>query len=166
MRPVSAADSTGSSFANMITSNSIANKVRPGRGFTLVELMIVVAIVAILAAVAYPSYLQHIRKSRRADAKAALLDLASRQERFFSIKNTYADTPDKLGYSGTAYPIDVLTGSQAYYRLSVTLPTTVKFTATATPSGNQASDPCGTYSITELGVQDNSSNSTPTASCW
>src|SRR5258706_357182 len=53
----------------MITSNSIANKVRPVRGFTLVELMIVVAIVAILAAVAYPSYLQHIRKSRRADRK-------------------------------------------------------------------------------------------------
>ena len=50
------------------------------RGFTLVELMIVIVIVAILLAVALPSYQNSVQKGRRADAKAALLDVANRQE--------------------------------------------------------------------------------------
>ena len=51
------------------------------RGFTLVELMIVVAIVAILAAIGYPSYQNSVQKSRRADGRAALQEAAARQER-------------------------------------------------------------------------------------
>ena len=81
---------------------------RAHRGFTLIELMVVVAVVAILAAIAYPSYINQVRKSRRADAKSALLDLATRQERFFSTQNTYTNNAANLGYSA-AFPQPVLT---------------------------------------------------------
>jgi type IV pilus assembly protein PilE len=136
------------------------------RGFTLIELMIAVAIIAILTAVAYPSYLQHVRKSRRADAKSALLDLATRQERYFSVNNRYADTPDKLGYVETAFPVNVLSGSSAFYQLSITPTTpTTSYSATATAVGGQVGDACGNYTVDNLGVQ-TVSGSTPAANCW
>jgi type IV pilus assembly protein PilE len=137
------------------------------RGFTLIELMIAVAVIGILAAIAYPSYTQHVRKSRRAEAKAALLDLAARQERYFSINNRYADAPDDLGYAGAQFPVDVLSGRQAYYQLStdVGVPAT-SYSARATPVGVQSQDTCGTYSINHLGLQGNLDNSLPVAACW
>ena len=60
-------------------------------GFTLVELMIVVAIVGILAAIAYPSYIESVRKGKRAEGRAALTSLLQQQERFFTQNNTYID---------------------------------------------------------------------------
>ena len=140
---------------------------RAARGFTLVELMIALAVVGILATVAYPSYVNQLRQSRRTDAKVALLDLAARQERFFSVNNVYASTPAQLGYAGAAFPIDVLSGSSAYYRLSTVVGTgATSFTATAAPVGAQGSDACGSYAIDHLGVQTNTSNSLPAARCW
>ncbi|MHA6847696.1 type IV pilin protein [Ralstonia syzygii] len=145
---------------------------RRSAGFTLVELMITLAIVAILVAIAYPSYSNYIMKSHRADAKTALLDLASRQERYFALQNNYASTPSALGYAGTAFPIAVQTSGQSYYQLYVlvtgspgtsTLP---GFSASAVPAspGPQQSDACGTYTINQLGVQGNSGNTT--SQCW
>ncbi len=58
-------------------------------GFTLIEIMVVVAIIGILAAIAYPSYQDSIRKSRRAEARAALQHMMEMQERYYSVKNTY-----------------------------------------------------------------------------
>jgi len=138
-----------------------------GAGFTLIELMVTVAIVAILSAIAYPAYTQYILKSRRTDAKNALLDLAARQERFYSLNNRYATVPSALGYAGAAFPVDVQTGNAAYYQLTLTvtnpagaLPT---FAASAVPLGHQAQDKCGTYTLTQLGVQ---GNSTSESGCW
>ena len=70
-------------------TNLCWGKVRHIKGFTLVELMIVVAIVAILAAIAYPSYAESVRKGRRAEARAALTELLQQQERFMTQNNTY-----------------------------------------------------------------------------
>jgi type IV pilus assembly protein PilE len=71
------------------------------RGFTLIELMIVVAIIAILAAVALPLYQEHVRKSHRQEAKATLLKIAQLQERFYAANNTYqAAIPTLLGLAG------------------------------------------------------------------
>ncbi|MFE8645938.1 type IV pilin protein [Sphingomonas sp. NCPPB 2930] len=65
-------------------------KPRPSvRGFTLIELMIVVAVVAILASIAYPSYTESVRKGRRAQARAALVELMQQQERYMTQRNTY-----------------------------------------------------------------------------
>lgn len=139
-------------------------------GFTLVELMITVAIIAILTAIAYPSYQQYILKSHRVDAKTALLDLATRQERFFTLQNTYTSAPLALGYGATSFPMTVQSGDQSYYALSMqqvnNAASSPTYTAIATPIGAQQRDTCGTYSINQLGVQTNTGNTTPTAQCW
>ena len=148
----------------MKTSFMPAGRVRAAGGFTLIELMIVVAVIGILVAIAYPSYAQYGQKARRVDAKTALLDLGSRQERFFSMNNTYTKTPSDLGYGG-AFPLDVLSGSTAYYRLDVTAATATGFSATATPVNAQLSDKCGTYTLTQLGTQ-TVSGTLSAAECW
>jgi type IV pilus assembly protein PilE len=91
---------------------------RPAKGFTLVELMIVVVIASILLAVAVPAYTSSLRKSRRSDAKTALLDLAGREERYLSTNPAgYSANPADLGLPGigVANPI----GTSQYYYISV-----------------------------------------------
>ena len=150
-------------------SNSKAAIKKWHSGFTLIELMIVVAVIAILAAIAFPSYNNYVRKARRTDAKTALLDLAARQERLFSTKNTYSDTATELGYAGV-FPANVLSsGSTAYYQISVPVKTGTTFTAQASPIGAQAADVCGTYVIDQLGVQSNKAadgTAISVADCW
>ena len=86
-------------------------------GFTLIELMIVVAIVGILAAIAYPSYTEQVRQSRRSDCEGALTGLASAMERYFTVNNTYVGAA--VGAGGifpNQCPID---GNTAYYTLQI-----------------------------------------------
>lgn len=127
-------------------------------GFTLIELMVTVAIVAILAAVAYPSYTSHIRKARRTEAKAALLQIQVAQEKYFLQNNTYTQIANLgLGATSTYYTISI----------SPTSPSTT-YTATATTTGTQTADTnCNTFSINETGAKTskNSSNAT-TTDCW
>ena len=135
------------------------------RGFTLIELMVVVAIVAIFAAIAYPGYQNAIRKSRRSDAKSAVLDLAARQERYFSTHNAYATTPTLLGYAGAAFPVDVVVGDRAYYQVDMAVDNAAgTYTVSAIPKGAQAVDTCGTYTLNSTGRQGNSVS--PATGCW
>ena len=125
-------------------------------GFTLVELMIVVAIAAILAAVAYPNYLDQMRKTHRASARAALSDAASRQEQYFLDNKQYASTVGQLSLDG-----DVDDGA---YTVTVAAATTDCplnrcYLLQAAPQGAQADDACGTLAISSDG------NRTPPA-CW
>ncbi|MCK5829679.1 MAG: type IV pilin protein [Methylococcales bacterium] len=124
-------------------------------GFTLIELMIVVAIVGILASVAYPSYQESVLKSRRSDAKGALLGLVNAMERHFTENNSYcgAATTDSGSctaatgaptiYSATS-PVD---GGTASYDLTVSA-TATTYTLTATPVGAQAGN--GILQITSI----------------
>ena len=121
------------------------------RGFTLIELMIAVVIVAILAAVALPSYQNSVRKSRRPDAKTALLDLAAREERYYTVNNTYTDVAANLGFA--AFPLNLGTGAKPDYSLSVSAFTATTFSLQATALNDQVNDTCGSYTLDNLGNQ-------------
>lgn len=129
-------------------------------GFTLIELMIVVAVVAILASIAVPSYQEQIRKSRRAQAKADLVEYAGLAERYFTVNNSYAG----FTLPTTQSPRE---GTTARYTLtpSGAFTTTTSFTLTATPQGAQADDRCGTLSITNTGLKA-STGSAALSECW
>lgn len=134
---------------------------RPTRGFTLVELMVVVAMVAILASIGYPSYLSQVAKGRRADAKQALVELAQKLERYYTERGTYAGAA--LGANG----VYGSTSSGSYYTLAITNQTADGFTITATPRSNQVGDACGTFSYNQLGDRMVGGGATLTAAqCW
>ncbi|MFM5235631.1 type IV pilin protein [Aeromonas caviae] len=104
------------------------------RGFSLIELMIVVAIVAILGTIAYPSYQQYVLTSHRVEAKSMLLNAANRQETYFMDFNQYASSITDLG---------IVLEPDARYSLEVSISAGVpspNFTLTATASGAQEAD--------------------------
>lgn len=138
-------------------------------GFTLIELMIVVAVIAILAAIAYPSYLSYIRKARRADAKDALIRVQIEQEKYRTNHTTYTydlgtDT-DGLGILTTANQLTWSPGSPSYYTVQVTAGSAsgTGFVATATATGTQTQDTGCT--VLTLTVASTGEQKTP-ASCW
>ena len=135
------------------------------RGFTLIELMITLAILAILVTVAYPSYTSQVTKSRRADGKAALMDAAARQERFYTENNTYTATMTDLGYAA-----DPAISPDGHYAVAAAAGTTAdiatSYALTATPQGVQASDAlCANLTINNVGTKGISGTST-VALCW
>ena len=131
-------------------------------GFTLLEVMIVCAIVAILAAIAYPSYQSSVQKSRRAEAKAALLGVASQMERRSTEKSTYAGAT--LGAGATAVFADH--SENSYYNLSLANLTATTYTARAAPTGAQTGDPCGTFTYNEQGIKSVTGGTWTMAQCW
>lgn len=145
---------------------------RASSGFTLIELMVTVAIVTILATIAVTSYSSQIQKSRRTEAKSALLDLAGREERLFSTTNTYSNLESSLGYGGAVAMTNMAFGN-GYYQLTAVTPDTVNqpgvtnsYLLTAIPVGQQAGDTtCASFSVNQLGVQTVSGTGTA-ASCW
>lgn len=124
------------------------------KGFTLVELMVVVAIVGILAAIAYPSYTSYTIKSNRTAAKSAMMDIANRQQQYLLVKRQYASTPTLLNYS---HPADLAkfytcTDADPCFETATSPP---GFTITFRATGAQSSD--GNLSLTHEGVKSPSS---------
>ena len=130
------------------------------RGFTLLEVVIACAIVAILAAIAYPSYINSVQKSRRAEATAALLGVASQMERWSTEKGSY--TLATLGSGG----VFANRTENGYYNLSLTNLTATTYTVRAAPTGAQTGDPCGTLTYNEQGFKDVTGGSWTKAQCW
>lgn len=130
------------------------------KGFTLVEIMIVVAILGILAAIAWPSYQDSVRKSRRADGKEALLSAAAIQEKIFLQRNRYSGDVSELGGA---------TSIDGHYSMSVSQAAGITtYTLTATATGAQTSDTdCAVFTVTHTGLQKayNSGN-TENPNCW
>jgi type IV pilus assembly protein PilE len=129
--------------------------------------MITVAIIGLLAAVAVPSYTRYIQKSRRNDAKTSVLDMASREERFFTTNQVYTSTATNLGYPG-AFPVGIPDPNAVTYNISVAIsPTTsTSFTVTAAPVGPQTLDACGSYTVNETGVQGVTGGTLSATECW
>ncbi|RIX46804.1 MAG: type IV pilin protein [Rhodocyclales bacterium GT-UBC] len=141
------------------------------KGFTLIELMIVVVVISILAAVAVPSYRQYVAKSRRTDAKSALLATSQAMEKFYTEKMTYDAAT--LGTAST--DISKTTSPDGYYTirfdsaptgtvcsaLSTSSSNATAYRICATPTGSQTGDACGILSIDNKGVK-----LPATAGCW
>jgi type IV pilus assembly protein PilE len=145
-------------------------------GYTLIELAVVIAIAAILAAIAVPAYSSYVRQGRRTDAKSAILDLASLEERYFSTSNSYTNVAANLGYPATAsFASPGVTVGSGYYQVTiptVTAATTAvpaSYTITATAILDQLKDTsCYSFTVTSTGVRSalNSSGADNTANCW
>jgi len=131
------------------------------RGFTLIELMIVLSIIAIIIALGYPSYRDHVMRSHRAEGMGELLDLADRLERFYSDQGTYAGAT--LGNAAT--DLRPVATDKGNYNLAITAQDAISFTVTAAPQDEQANDKCGTFTLTSLG-QKSVSGSLPNEQCW
>ncbi|MDD5297930.1 MAG: type IV pilin protein [Rhodocyclaceae bacterium] len=131
-------------------------------GFSLIELLIAVVIVAILTAIALPSYQNYILQSHRTEAINAVLDLASREARYYTTNNSYSASMLTLGYSSDPTPLPNATDH--YYDLSISSANGSSFSVQAVPVGNQVSDSCGTYTYSDLGIRGVSSGSL--TSCW
>jgi type IV pilus assembly protein PilE len=141
------------------------------RGITLIELLTVVVILSVLMSIAVPSYRRYLVRSQRSEAKIALLQVQTAQEKYYSQYNRYTDkvtakstaTTPGLGLPGTTetgkYDIkvtDVGTGGQTYI-------------ATASPhaGGGQSDDKdCGNFTINERGVRGNSTGASHVQNCW
>lgn len=133
---------------------------RKMHGITLMELMIVVVIVGILAAVGYPNYRDFVARAKRTEAKAALLQIATNQERFYLNNNTYTVDLTALGFpvAGT------YTTASGSYNVSIAAGANASgYTANAVfQSGGAEADKCLTFTINGAGVK----SSGPYADCW
>jgi type IV pilus assembly protein PilE len=121
-------------------------------GFTLIEVITVVAIIGILAAIAVPSYQQHLRKGRRANAEAFLSDVASREQQYLLDARGYALGATAVADLGLTLPNDV----SNFYTVTVTPAAPVvppAFAVTATPIAGGVQEPDGTLAIDNNGTK-------------
>ena len=132
-------------------------------GFTLIELMIVVAIVGVLSAIAFPSYDSYMKKSRRADAKVGLTKLADKQERFYLQNNTYTTAFTAAGLNTSA------TSEEGYYTFTIDstdLVSGFRLTARAVVNKSQAEDTgCTVMKLSSTGAKW-PNGPAPIKDCW
>jgi len=139
--------------------NNTGMKYHQSCGFTLIEVLIVVAIIGILAAIAFPSYQNSVLKGGRAEGKIALLGAAQQLERCFTELNAYNN-----GSCPDFNPAEITENQRYAISLSAIAATT--YTLQAVPQGGQAGDTrCGTLTLTQTGARTASGTGT-VAECW
>lgn len=143
---------------------TIISSHKKSQGFSLIELLIVIAIIGIIAAIAIPSYSQYMTKTRRIDGTTFLIEAAGEQFRYFSEYNQYTDEMSDLGYGDAATAVS----EEGYYTVSIVSGSATSYVLTATPvvGGLQADDgACTTFTLSssdQKGVTGTGS----VADCW
>ena len=128
--------------------------VMQNRGFTLIEVMIVVTIVAILAAIAYPSYAEYVRKTKRLEVQAELMDVSKKLQRYKVSNFRYLQangTPITLADIGEPVPLNVPRQGQALYNITLGDVTATTWTLIATPINNTTQQLDGAVSLNHRG---------------
>lgn len=129
------------------------------RGVTLTELMVVVVIIGILTAIAYPNYREYAARAKRNEAKAALLQIATNQERFYLQNNSYTTNMTSLGFPVAS---NFLSDTDSYV-ITVNNADANDFMATATyQKADAEAGKCATFTINGQGTK----GSTPYNDCW
>lgn len=141
------------------------------KGFTLIELLVVIGIVGILAAIAVPNYQNSIRKSRRAEAQAALLGFSGAMERHYTIKSTYKGAAEEEGNTGAPANTTFTPSASIsmYYSFNIDAADTDTYTLSAAPLTDtpQETDPCGTLTLDNAGNKDAlDTNGDSVSDCW
>ena len=155
--PHVATDSVTARFElNNRFASSRNTRARRARGFTLIEVVTVMAIVAILSAIAIPQYFQFVARGHRSEARATLIHAAQWMERWRTERGSYQDplnlpNPPVLPASLAASPASVT----AVYNITVVTPTPATYTLTATPvaPGPLANDGCGNLTLDSTGLR-------------
>ncbi|RYD15532.1 MAG: type IV pilin protein [Lysobacteraceae bacterium] len=127
------------------------------RGFTLIEMMIVVAVIALLATIAFPSYQNFAMRNRRADGKDLAMRIASAQERYYTNFNRYGDA-NEIGMN--------LVSEGRHYTAQIVMPADRQtYVLQLVPQDVQAADRCGTLTLNNTGFKDKTGNDS-NGNCW
>ena len=138
-----------------------------GRGFTLIEVLVVMTISGILTAIAYPSYSAHVAKTRRGKAEGCILEYAQFLERNYTLALRYDQ--DSNGNNIALPALECSNDLAGFFTFASPTLTNTAFTVSAAPSANQshADTACGcTMTLTQQGVKGVSSCSKTVKACW